>query len=287
MTKKCALSPGSRGFVAAACGLTLLLAGCVRGVTPAGDDAATLGFSVRGGAPSTKTLAELKAVAPVETVTAFDPYYQRPKTWRALPLDAVLKAAFPGEPLDRVDFVLTAADGYTVPVSGARLMEGGAYLAFADADGPWQPIGAKGAWPGPWYLVWTGEAQQNPVTHPRPWALARIAIARFEDVFPKVVPPVGDALVQRGFELFRNRCLSCHAVNQQGGTVGPELNVPKNVTEYRDEAFLRAWIRNPFAFRVSVMPPSPDLSDGELDALLAYLRAMATAKVPVAFSAGH
>lgn len=267
--------------------LAFLVAGCVRGVTPAGDDAATLTFQVRGGAPSTKTLAELKAVAPAETVTAFDPYYQRTKTWRALPLDAVLKAELPGEPLAQVDFVLTATDGYTVPVSGARLMEGGAYLAFADAEGAWQPIGAKGAWPGPWYLVWKGEAQQDLVTHPRPWALARIAIERFEDVFPKVVPPAGDAQVQRGFELFRARCLKCHAVNQQGGTVGPELNVPKNVTEYRDDAFLRAWIRNPFSYRVSVMPASPDLSDGDLDALLAYLRAMATVKVPVAAPAGH
>lgn len=265
----------------------LLLAACVRSVPPAGDDSATLTFSVRGQPSVTRTLAELQARVPAETFTAFDPYYQRLKTWRALPLDAVLRAELPGEPLADVDFVLTASDGYTVPVSGARLMEGGAYLAFADADGAWQPIGAKGAWPGPWYLVWKGAAQQDLVTHPRPWALARIAIEDFATVFPKVVPPPGDAQVQRGFALFRARCFKCHAVNQQGGTVGPELNVPKSVTEYRDEAFLRAWIRDPFAYRVSVMPPSPDLSEGDLDALLAYLRAMATAKVPVAAPAGH
>ncbi|MEW5737936.1 MAG: c-type cytochrome [Myxococcota bacterium] len=269
-------------------GLVVLLAACPKQLPPsAGDDAAVLSFSKHGGTVTTRTLAELKARFPVETWTAFDPYYQRPKTWRALPLEPVLKDVFPGEALADVDFVLTASDGYTVPISGARLLEGGAYLAFADADGAWQPIGAKGAWPGPWYLVWKGDSQQDLTTHPRPWALARISIERFEDVFPKVVPPSGDEAVQRGFQLFRGLCLKCHALNRQGGTVGPELNVPKNVTEYRDEAFLRAWIRNPFTYRVSVMPPSPQLSEGDLDALLAYLRAMASVKVPVEAPAGH
>jgi len=267
--------------------LALALSACVKSVSPAGDDAAVLSFAKHGVVVGARTLGELKARVPEETWTAFDPYYQRPKTWRALPLLPVLKDAFPGEDLLAADFVLTATDGYTVPVSGARLAEAGAYLAFADAEGPWQPIGAKGANPGPWYLVWRGEAQQDLTTHPRPWALARIAIERFEDAFPKVVPPAGDAQVQQGFALFRGLCLKCHALNRQGGTVGPELNVPKNVTEYRDEAFLRAWIRDPFTYRVSVMPPSPQLSEADLDALLAYLRAMAAVKVRVDEPASH
>jgi mono/diheme cytochrome c family protein len=272
--------------------VALFVAACPKlAPTSSGDDAAVLGFSKHGGPVTRRSLKELKARFPVERWTAFDPYYQRPKTWLALPIAPVLEDAFPGEDLKAVDFVLTASDGYTVPISGARLLEGGAYLAFADADGPWQPIGPKGAWPGPWYLVWRGEAQQDLTTYPRPWALARIAIERFEDVYPKVVPPKGegpaDDGVQRGFRLFRTLCFKCHAINRQGGSVGPELNVPRNITEYRDEAFLRAWIRNPFSFRVSVMPPSPQLSEEELDALLAYLRAMAAVKVPVAAPAAH
>ena len=107
-----------------------------------------------------------------------------------------------------------------------------------------------------------------------PSALASIAAEKFEKVFPKLVPPAGDAQVQHGFQLFKEHCVKCHALNQQGGRVGPELNVPMNVTEYRDEPFLRAWIRNPGQFRISVMPPSPELSDDDLTAVLAYLRAM-------------
>lgn len=236
-----------------------------------GDDAATLQVGER-----TFTLAQLRAAVATETVSGFDPYYQREKAFLALPLLPVLRLAYGDDDISAREFVMRASDGYTVPISGARLMEG-AYLAFADADGPWEPIGAKHANPGPWYLVW--KSQTDLTTHPRPWALASVRAEAFETVFPRVVPPGDDAQVKQGFALFRAYCVKCHAVNQQGGTVGPELNVPMNITEYRDEAFLRAWISDPSRYRVSVMPPSPQLSDDDLTAVLAYLRAMKSVKV--------
>ncbi len=264
--------------------LAVLLVGCAhRG----GDDSAALHFSEHGADVATLRLSELRARVPAERVTAFDPYYQRTKSWHALPLAPVLALAFPGRPLAALEFTLRASDGYTVPVSGARLLEAGGYLAFADVDGPWEPIGAKRAHPGPWYVVWKDAAQQDLSTHPRPWALAAIAVEPFEAVFPRVVPPTAEPQVARGFSLFRQRCLSCHAINQQGGRVGPELNVPRNITEYRDEAFLRAWIADPQAFRVSAMPPSPQLTEDDVTALLAYLGAMKQAKHIVAAGGGH
>lgn len=267
-------------------GALLLLLSCAH-VAPAGDDAATLRFSENGQERGTFTLAQLRARVGEETVSGFDPYYQRVKHWRALPLEPVLRLSFPEGDLRTKEFTLRASDGYTVPLSGSRLLEGGALLAFADADGPWEPIGAQHANPGPWYLVWKDAAQTDLTTHPRPWALASIAIEPFEAVFPLVVPKTKDAKVQQGFALFRRQCITCHAINQQGGRVGPELNVPMNVTEYRDEAFLRAWVRNPFAFRVSVMPASPQLGEDELTALLAYLAAMKDAKIQVTPPGGH
>jgi hypothetical protein len=38
---------------------------------------------------------------------------------------------------------------------------------------------------------------------------------------------------RKGFDLFRKECLKCHSLNLQGGDIGPELNVPQNITEYR------------------------------------------------------
>ena len=43
----------------------------------------------------------------------------------------------------------------------------------------------------------------------------------------------------------------------KGGKMGPELNVPKNILEYRDREQLAAFIKNPQAFRFgSLMPPT-------------------------------
>ena len=243
----------------------LIISACAH--TPSGGDPAA---SLTVGA-KTFTLGQLKALVASQTVRGFDPYYQREKTFEALPLEPVLKLAYPDTDIAKEEFLLRASDGYTVPVNGARLLEG-AYLAYADANGAWEPIGAKGANPGPWYLVWKDKT--DPPTHPRRWALASIAAEKFETVFPKLVPTSDDPRVRHGFQLFKEHCVKCHALNQQGGRVGPELNVPKNITEYRDEKFLRAWIRNPGEFRISVMPPSPELSDDDLTAVLAYLAAM-------------
>ena len=55
---------------------------------------------------------------------------------------------------------------------------------------------------------------------------------------------------------------------------GPELNVPQSIVEYRPEPQIRAYIRDPRTFRYGNMPPHPHLSDADLDALLAYFRAM-------------
>lgn len=235
---------------------------------------------IRGDGTSADYTAEaLTGIAPEERVEAFDPYYDRVKRWRAVPLAPVLHAALGADANVGTELILTATDGYTVPISAARLLEPGAYIAFADADGPWQPIGPKSADPAPFYIVWSGPDQQDPETYPRPWSLASITVAAFEDVFPRVVPPPDSAAeVEQGFAVWRAQCLRCHAINQQGGKVGPELNIPRNVTEYRDDAFLRSWIRDPSSYRPTVMPSFTALSDTDLDAVLAYLRAMRGAK---------
>ena len=90
----------------------------------------------------------------------------------------------------------------------------------------------------------------------------------------------GDDRARRGFLLVKENCLGCHSVNLVGGDLAPELNVPKNVTEYWRKDDIRALVRNAASFRArSKMPAFPHLADADLDAILYYLETMKAQKL--------
>lgn len=239
----------------------------------------TLHFKRNGKAVASITRTQLSDAVPPETWQAFDPYYNRPKRYRALPLQAVLERGFGTTNLQDAHFVLEALDGYQVPISGKRLLERGGYIAIQDVDvAGWEPIGPQQAKPGPFYLVWRETSQHDLTTHPRPWQLSVIAITPFAESYPQTVPTGGNAAAQSGFAIFREQCIRCHAINREGGKVGPELNVPRSVVDYRPVDQIRAYIRNPLSFRYGNMPANPQLSDADLDNLVAYFRAMSSRK---------
>jgi mono/diheme cytochrome c family protein len=81
----------------------------------------------------------------------------------------------------------------------------------------------------------------------------------------------------RGYQLFKDRCVRCHAMDGQGGTIGPDLNAPMSVAEYRSHMMIREFIRHPSRYRHTYMPDHEDLSDQDLDDLPDYFRHQARA----------
>jgi mono/diheme cytochrome c family protein len=243
---------------------------------------ATLQFYVRDKPLRGLTKRDLLAHIPRETIVTRDPYYgDKKKRFAALPIARVLARGFEGAnlALEEQHFVLRASDGYTVPIDGAQLIDDDAFLAVADLDVPgWEPVGAQQVSPGPYYLVWRGDDKKDTSAYPRPYQLVAIAVTSFEESFPHTTPEGAPEAAQRGFALFRSQCIRCHAINRSGGRVGPDLNVPQSIVEYRPEEQIRTYIKNPFAFRYGNMPANPHLGDADLDDLLAYLRAMSQHK---------
>jgi mono/diheme cytochrome c family protein len=240
---------------------------------------------LRDGA-TVKTLdrAALERGCTAATVTIEDPYYGRTKRYRACPLAEILALGFgslDGTPAE-TDLFFRARDGYVKPASVARAREVGGYVAFADADRMraddpgFEPIDRRQVDPGPYYVVWEKPAQRDPHRYPWPYQLVAIELASFASRYPHTAPDglPADAPAWAGYRIFRSECIACHAVNGEGGTIGPELNLPQSIVEYRPAEQLKDFIRNPQTFRYTSMPAHEHLAAADLDALLAYFRAM-------------
>ncbi len=61
--------------------------------------------------------------------------------------------------------------------------------------------------------------------------------------------------------------------------MGPELNYPKNVTEYWKPDQLKLFIKNPADFRHDSKMPRLELQDDQIDLILEYLTFMAAQKL--------
>ncbi|MDE2491152.1 MAG: cytochrome c [Elusimicrobia bacterium] len=222
------------------------------------------------------TAAQMAGRSDARTIELEDPFYGRAKRYRAVPLRDLLTAAYGADWVeDGVgDYFFSSLDGYRAHARVARLTEDGAMLAFADAGAPgWETLPGRGAQtPGPFYLVWLGEDQTPKAGYPWPWQIVSIEPALVEDAFPAAVPrgAPADSPAGRGWAIFRDRCLSCHSMSGDGGTVGPDLNDPRGITRYRRPKILKAFIRQASSFRRTKMPDFTDLSPRDLDDLLAY-----------------
>jgi mono/diheme cytochrome c family protein len=249
--------------------------------------ASALAF-VRDGKSRSIGRIELAKLCKADRVSIDDPYYGRRKTYLACPLRDVLLDGFgvSADDLAGLDVVFRAADGYEKPSPGSIASKDGGWLAFTDADmgtieaPAWEPIDRRQLDPGPFYVVWSGANQHDSDGYPWPYQLVQVELTSVAKSHPLAVPPgaaAGSAELA-GYDIFKRECISCHSINGQGGKVGPELNVPQSIVDYRPEAQIKQYIRNPVFFRYSAMPPHEHLSDADLDSLVSYFRVMSRNK---------
>ena len=202
------------------------------------------------------------------------------KRYRGIRMAPLLKAVYGQSVLDgktHTEAVLEAIDGYRSYATLRTLLSDGGYIAFEDLDikgNGWEPVGREKSSPAPYFLVWESPEQSAANNYPWPWQLKRIRLVTFAERYPRVFPQgkAENSPEYQGYRVFKSQCFRCHAIDRQGGTIGPDLAAPRHILEYREEGYLRQFIRNPEAFRYSKMPAHKHLSDKQMDSLIAYLK---------------
>jgi mono/diheme cytochrome c family protein len=182
-----------------------------------------------------------------------------------------------------------ARDGFVTALPAALVFPsagGGSVpmLAVEPPGAPW-PSPGPGMTTGPFYLVWLDPEASGVRSEQWPFAVAAIrpvpaAAARWPEIAVGEDVPTGSP-VRTGQALFATQCLVCHPLNGAGeARVGPDLNLPRNPTEYFQPWALKAFLRDPGSLRR--WPEmrmqgfdATSMSDADLDAVVAYLAYMA------------
>jgi mono/diheme cytochrome c family protein len=254
-------------------------------------DDRSLAFRSHGAEVASRDLAALRGLARAETVRVFEPYERREVSFVALRFDAVLDALYGAGWREEEELLFTCRDGYQPTVPVARVLAHRAWLAFERAGAPVFAIDKLESGRhqqvslAPFYLIWENLADAQVRAegdYGWPYQLVGVELIRARDRFPELAPPgAAPPAAQRGFREFRIHCSRCHPLNGEGGRIGPELNAAGNPAGRRDPAWLRRWIDAPsrIAATARMEPLNPDLPDRDavIDAIVAYLQAMADA----------
>ena len=213
-----------------------------------------------------------------------DPIYKRPKRYVGHRLADLLRKAWPDAArwaAEGAILVFRCVDGYSPSMDLARALSGDGVVATRDLDrpagDPWEPFahGKETITPAPFYLVWRGSILPTPTTDgPISWCLYPWRPSTGATAMPRPADEASEE-ARRGFRLFVEHCASCHSVNLVGGELAPELNVPRNITEYWSTEHLAAFMKAPDTYRArSKMPGFAHLADAERATILSYLTAM-------------
>ena len=156
------------------------------------------------------------------------------------------------------------------------------FLAIEDMDATkgtkWEKIIKNGNEmdAAPFYIVYESVSEKDS-RYKWPYNLIKLYLEPMNKSTDELFP-TGNKKVELGYKLFQNQCITCHAINEIGGTMGPELNYPKSVTEYWKEKELVDYIVHPAAFRHKVKMPTLGITEQQSQEIVDYLKYMAKHK---------
>lgn len=213
----------------------------------------------------------------------YDPNFGSPKKYMGYPIKEIIDSMVKLEHFDTTKAIIAfeCVDGYRPMMDLSKTFgEVNGYIVYKDLSQPtnkdWaDSIESKFK---PYYLVWDN-VSKNDDSFMWPYGLIGVRLISRQTGYESVYPSKNVSLVN-GFYLFRDHCMKCHSVNRMGGTLGPEMNVPKNITEYWQENDIILFAKNPNAYRYnSRMPAETDLKDADFKEIISYLKYMKDNKV--------
>ena len=228
---------------------------------------------------------DILASADETVVVTLDAVYQARKRYRGITLSRLLKSNGHDPAIMAPDTVIqfVCKDGYNPVTTLAVVIRDKAFLATGDLDAPpdqtWIQFksGTSPSDLGQFYLVWPHVMAVGD-GHPWPYGIIALRIGTANTLLGPALPRL--ERFQPGFDLFRANCIMCHSINGIGGTIGIDLNVPRNVFEYWQADKLPSMVANPASFRRNAkMPSFEGLGAQGISNVLAYVKHMKAHKL--------
>jgi cytochrome c2 len=220
----------------------------------------------------------------VKTVhVLYDDYFKGPKEYLGYEMAPIIDSIIKSESFDttRSIIIFECHDGYKPSLPIGKLYDKvKPYIVYKDlnekGDKNWNDsIRAKFR---PYYLVWDS-AKKEDNSFVWPYGLISITLTSTE-AQNRLIYPFNNSSLVAGFNLFRNNCIKCHSLNGVGGSMAPEFNFPKNITEYWKGDDIISFARNPKSYRRnSTMPAVTGISDSDYKEIILYLKYMKEHKV--------
>ena len=215
---------------------------------------------------------------------ANDPVYHKQKKYNAVSASLLIKNEINLTKIDskNTKIVFECIDGYKPEMPLELFLNSNPYLAYRDIDAPkgsnWEAIIKDGNEMNaePFYIVYTSVSEKD-TQYKWPYNLVRINLEPLNKSTIELYP-LKNRKLESGYTLFKNQCLTCHAINGIGGKMGPELNYPKSVTEYWKEKELVDYIVNPASFRNKVKMPTLGITKQQSQKIVDYLKYMSENK---------